>query len=47
MLLLFVATCGFILNKNQIPGGWNGVYWRCAVRPVAVLPCAALRCAVL
>lgn len=26
-LLLFVNTCGFVINKNQIPGGWNGVYW--------------------
>ncbi len=26
-LLLFVNTCGFVISKPQIPGGWNGVYW--------------------
>lgn len=26
-LLLFINTCGFVISKGQIPGGWNAVYW--------------------
>lgn len=47
-LLLFFMTCGFVINKNQIPGGWNGVFWanpmqvKHSVQAVAAGRCAGL-----